>query len=56
MSKVSHESRPELYGALLAPFALHWRTRLLALALLWLVRVPGAGTWLLRYQARRNRQ
>jgi hypothetical protein len=54
MSVVRHESRPELFKDLLAPFALQWRTRVLAIALLWLVRVPGAGQWLLRFHARRS--
>ncbi len=54
MSLVRHESRPELFKALLAPFALRWPARCAAVALVWLVRIPGAGAWLLRFHARRT--
>ncbi len=49
-----HEPRPELYGPLLARFALSPRERRMARLLLALVRVPGASWLLLRWHARRG--
>ena len=50
-----HEPRPELYGALLAPFQPSNRERRLGRALLWLLRVPGTSGLLRLWHARRAR-
>ena len=51
-----HEARPELYAALLAPFALSPRDRWLGRVLVGLARVPGAVRLLLYWHGRRARR
>jgi hypothetical protein len=53
---VRHEARPELYGPLLARFALNRRERLVGRALVALARVPGAVRLLLRWHDRRAKK
>jgi hypothetical protein len=51
-----HEPRPELYGPLLARFALRPRDRLLGRVLVGLARIPGAVRLLTGWHARRARR
>jgi hypothetical protein len=51
-----HEARDGLYGPLLARFRLSARERAVGLALVWLVRVPGAVRLLTLWHARRTRR
>lgn len=51
-----HEERPELYGPLLAPFALSRGDRWLARLLVGLAQVPGAVRLLRLWHARRTRR
>jgi len=53
---VRHEPRPDLYGPLLARFALGRRERLVGRALVALARVPGAVRLLVRWHDRRAKK
>ncbi len=53
---VRHEPRPELYGPLLARFALDRRERLVGRALVALARVPGVVRLLVRWHDRRAKK